>query len=173
INVLANDTDPDGDALTVTAVGTPAHGTARINADNTVTYTPARDYNGTDSFTYTISDGHGGSDTAPVTLTITPVNDPPVATGWQYGIPEDSVLRDHLRGSDPDGDPITFAIVRAPDHGTVQATRFSGEFTYTPDRDYNGTDQFWFKVNDGTYDSNVAIVYVTVRPVNDPPPARD
>jgi VCBS repeat-containing protein len=173
IPVLANDTDPDGDPIAVTSVGTAAHGTVVRNADGTVTYTPAANYNGADRFTYAISDGAGGTDTATVSLTITPVNDPPVAAGWQFGTNEDTPLNDHLRASDPDGDPITFAIVTPPAHGTVQLNANDGTFTYTPAADWNGTDVFTFRVNDGTADSNVAQVFVTVRPVNDAPVATD
>ena len=75
ISVLSNDTDPDGDALTVTAVTSPAHGTAvRSNNNTTVTYTPANNFTGMDSFNYTISDGHGGSDTATVTVSVATFN---------------------------------------------------------------------------------------------------
>jgi hypothetical protein len=70
IAVLSNDTDPDGNTLTVTAVSKPGHGTASINAGKTVTYTPLAGYGGADSFTYTVSDGHGGTATAKVTITI-------------------------------------------------------------------------------------------------------
>jgi hypothetical protein len=80
INVLTNDTEPDGDTLTVTAVSDPANGSAAINPDKTVKYTPDLNYNGSDSFTYTIDDGHGGTDTATVNVTINGVNDPPVFT---------------------------------------------------------------------------------------------
>ncbi len=73
INVLANDSDPDGDLLGVASVAAPGHGTAVINADKTVTYTPAPSFFGTDSFTYTASDGRGGSSTATVTVTVTAV----------------------------------------------------------------------------------------------------
>jgi hypothetical protein len=80
INVLTNDSDPDGDTLTVTAVSDPANGTAAINPDKTVKYTPDLNYFGSDSFTYTIDDGHGGTDTATVNVTINAVNDAPVFT---------------------------------------------------------------------------------------------
>jgi hypothetical protein len=78
IDVLANDSDPDGDALSIVAVSAPAHGTAEAVAGG-VLYTPTPDYNGTDSFSYTISDGNGGEDSATVTVTVIPVNDPPTA----------------------------------------------------------------------------------------------
>ena len=74
ISVLANDTDVDGDTLSVTAVGAPLHGSTTINPDGTVAYTPASNYNGADAFTYTISDGHGGTATGTVSVTVTPVN---------------------------------------------------------------------------------------------------
>ncbi len=77
LNVLENDTDPEGEALSVTAVSTPAHGTATFTATS-VTYTPTKDYNGKDSFTYTVSDASGATSTATVSITIRPVNDPPV-----------------------------------------------------------------------------------------------
>src|SRR5262249_29934829 len=136
-------------------------------------YRPAANYNGSDSFTYTISDGQGGTDTATVTLTVTPVNDPPLAAGWQFGTDEDTPLSDFLRASDVDGDPLTFSIVSQPAQGTVQPDPATGAFTYTPPLNYNGTTSFTFKVNDGTVDSNVAFVFVTVRPVNDAPVAQN
>jgi hypothetical protein len=77
INVLANDTDPDGDTLTVSSVTLPSNGSAVLNADTTVTYTPTRDFNGIDTFTYTISDGNGETATAKVTVTVNAVNDAP------------------------------------------------------------------------------------------------
>ena len=79
IPVLDNDSDADGNGLTVISVTTPSNGTVVINDDGTVTYTPNPDFNGTDSFEYTISDGNGGTDTATVTITVNEVNDAPPA----------------------------------------------------------------------------------------------
>ena len=79
VDVLANDSDPDGDTLAVTAVSDPAHGSVVDNGDGTLTYTPDADWSGTDSFTYTVSDGNGGSDTATVTVTVNAVNDPAIS----------------------------------------------------------------------------------------------
>src|SRR6185436_12249209 len=81
INVLTNDTDPDGDTLTITTVGTGSQGGMIEIAEGatSIRYTPAADVFGTETFTYTISDGNGGSATATVTVTITPVNDDPDA----------------------------------------------------------------------------------------------
>ena len=79
VAVLANDIDADGHPLTVTSVGQPAHGAATVNANGTITYTPAADYNGADSFSYTISDGNGGSASATVSVNVAPLNDGPTA----------------------------------------------------------------------------------------------
>lgn len=172
VGILANDSDPEGDPLTVTALGAPAHGTATLNPDNTVTYTPDAGYIGPDSFTYGIGDDFGGGATATVYLTVTPDNRPPVAIGWQYGLAEDTALSGTLLGSDPDNNPLTYAIVQGPGHGSVQLDPATGAFTYTPAPDYNGTDQFSFRVNDGMADSNIAFVFASVAPVNDAPVAR-
>ncbi len=80
INVLTNDTEPDGDPLNVNAVTQGAHGTVSINPDKTVHYAPAADFFGSDSFTYTIDDGHGANSTATVNVTVNAVNDNPVFT---------------------------------------------------------------------------------------------
>jgi hypothetical protein len=80
INVLANDTDSDGDTLSVTVVTQGANGAVSINPDKTVRYAPALNFFGTDSFTYTMDDGHGGTATATVNVTVNAVNDPPVFT---------------------------------------------------------------------------------------------
>lgn len=113
INVLANDSDPDGDPLTVTAVGAASHGSVVLNADQSITYAPAADYNGPDSFTYTISDGRGGRATATVLLTVTPVNDPPVVAPAVFSLPENTavgVVVGQVAASDVDGDPLTYSL---------------------------------------------------------------
>src|SRR5439155_15561188 len=66
-------------ALTITSISAPAHGSATINPNGTITYTPAADYHGPDGFTYSVDDGHGGTATASVAIAVTPVNDAPVA----------------------------------------------------------------------------------------------
>ena len=71
--------DVDGDRLSSAVATPPAHGTLSDHVDGAITYTPDADYNGADSFRYNVSDGHGGTDTATVGVTVTPVNDPPVA----------------------------------------------------------------------------------------------
>ncbi|CAG0931401.1 Collagenase ColH [Thermoflexales bacterium] len=104
INVLANDSDPDGDPLSVIAITPPLSGTAAINLDNTITYTPTSGFAGIDAFTYTISDGRGGTDTAVVTVGISPAltcNLYPIGlhTKTLAGVPVGSIVTDILNGT--------------------------------------------------------------------------
>ena len=177
IEVLDNDSDIDGDVLVVTAVTQPTHGIAVVNPDGTVTYTPIADYNGPDSFTYTISDGAGGTDTATVSLTVNPLNDAPVAIDDTAATDEDVALviaaADLLANdSDIDGDTLTITSFTQPAHGSV-VDNGNGTFTYTPDANYNGDDSFTYTVSDGNGANDSATVDITVAPVNDAPEALD
>ncbi|MGE0132541.1 MAG: Ig-like domain-containing protein [Blastocatellales bacterium] len=169
IAVLANDTDVNGDTLTVTGVTQPANGMATLNANGTVTYTPNANFNGADSFGYTISDGKGGGDSASVNITVNAVNDAPTAAGQSVTTNEDIVKSITLAGGDVDGDSLSFTVVSQPAHGTLGGG--APNLTYTPHANYNGPDSFTFKVGDGAAESNVATVSITVVPVNDAPTA--
>jgi len=79
INLLANDSDADGDPLSIAALTVPSGGAVTDNNDGTVTYTPAANYNGSDVFSYTLGDGRGGTATGTVSVVVTPVADAPVA----------------------------------------------------------------------------------------------
>jgi len=171
IAVLVNDTDPDGDTLEITFVGTPLHGTATDNGDGIIRYIPNAGFTGSDAFTYTIGDGHDATDTANVHVTVTEVNDPPVADEQAVGTDEDTPLVINLTAIDPNGDGLIYLIVTDPAHGTLSGT--PPAVTYTPDANWNGGDSFTFKANDGQADSNVATVSITVNPVNDAPVADD
>ncbi|NNF10470.1 MAG: tandem-95 repeat protein [Acidimicrobiia bacterium] len=170
IDVLANDSDPDGDPLTVVGTSAPAHGTVSINPDGTLTYMPVPDFSGTDSFTYTATDGTA-SVIGTVTATVTAVNDAPVAEDDPATVAEDSsVTIDVLANdSDVDGDALAVAGVSAPDNGTAVVNP-DGTVTYTPEPDFSGTDTFTYTVTDGT-DSLTGTVTVAVSEVNDPPNA--
>ncbi|MFZ2492478.1 MAG: tandem-95 repeat protein, partial [Thermoanaerobaculia bacterium] len=168
IAVIANDTDADGDSLTVTAASTPGHGAVVINGA-TVTYTPATNWHGTDSFTYTVNDGNGASTTATVSVTVTPVNDAPVAdddtaTPTQGPGPTGSDVLDN--DSDVDGGSLSITDVTQPENGTVAFTATG--VSYTPDAGFAGSETFTYTVSDGTA-SAVATVTVTVTPVNQAP----
>ena len=170
IPVLSNDTDVDGDALSVSSVTQPTHGTVVINNDGTVTYTPAANYHGPDSFTYTISDGKGGTDTATVNLTVNPVNDAPDAVNDSATTAEDTPVTITVlsNDSDPDGDALSVSSVTQPLHGTV-AINPNGTVTYTPAANYNGPDSFTYTISDGHGGTDTATVNLTVTPVNDAP----
>ncbi|CAA9275684.1 MAG: RTX toxins and related Ca2+-binding proteins [uncultured Acidimicrobiales bacterium] len=173
--VLANDTDPERSTLSATKVSDPAHGSVTVNADGSFVYTPSVNYNGADSFTYKANDGGGDSNVATVNLTVTAVGDAPVAGNDAYSTSEDTPLTVAVPGllgndTDAEGNPLTASRVTNPAHGTVTVNA-DGSFTYTPSVNYNGPDSFTYKANDGTADSNVATVTITVAGVNDAPVA--
>jgi VCBS repeat-containing protein len=176
IAVLTNDTDMEGDLLTVSAVGHAGHGSVTLTATG-VTYTPAPNYYGSDSFAYTVSDGQGGTDTATVTVTVTPANDAPTVADDAYATDEDTALIILAPGvlgndSDVDGNPLTAVLVAAPAYGSLSLNS-DGELTYTPSANFNGSDSFTYTANDGSSDSNIATVAITVTSVNDGPVATD
>jgi len=169
IVVLANDSDPDGDTISISDFTQPTHGASGSNGDGTLTYTPDANFNGTDSFAYTVSDGNGGADTATVNIIINPVNDAPVANDQAVTLSEDETVYITLTATDIDGDTLTYQIVTGPSHGTLNGQ--APVLNYTPSQNYNGIDTFTFKVNDGSLDSNTATVTLSIQPFNDPPTA--
>ena len=174
IAVLTNDSDPDGDPLTVAGVSEPAHGTAVLTETGAVRYTPEPNFNGTDGFTYEVGDGSGLTAQAAVDVTVRPVDDPPEAVDDAAETAEDTPVTIAVltNDSDPDGDPLTVAGVSEPAHGTAVLTE-TGAVRYTPEPNFNGTDGFTYEVGDGSGLTAQAAVDVTVRPVNDPPEAVD
>ncbi len=178
IDVLANDFLETGSTGTkaIGTVGTPANGTATIVAGK-VRYTPALNFVGVDTFTYTAVDGLGNSDTGTVTINVTPVNDPPVAVNDAYtAILEDSVdnvlnvLVNDNAGPANEDQALTIdpATLTQPAHGTV--TIDGATLKYTPVANYFGADSFQYSVIDsGGLKSALATVNLTVNNVNDPP----
>ncbi len=160
--------DIEGNALTFTVVSNPIHGTLSGTAPN-LTYTPATNYNGSDSFTFKANDGQADSTIATVTITVNAVNGPPTANDQSLTTAEDTALAVTLIGSDPDGDTLTVTIVDAPVHGALSGSGLNR--SYSPAANYNGSDSFTFRLNDGTVNSNLATVIITVTPVNDAPVA--
>jgi hypothetical protein len=151
----------------VSAVTQGAHGSVTNNGTS-VSYTPNSNFFGTDTFTYTISDGHGGTDTATVNVTITNVNDAPVATNDNYVTNSNAVLNVAAPGvlsndSDIDGPSLSSVYVTGsgPSHGTL-ALNADGSFSYSPAANYTGSDSFSYQAFDGSAYSNVAIVMITV-----------
>lgn len=148
--VLTNDTDIDGDTLTVSRiVSGPVDGSA-ILADNSIEYTPTADFSGTDSLVYEVTDGQGGLATATVDITVTAVNDAPVANPDAAAtILNTAVLIDVLANdSDIEGDALTVDAVSTPLHGTVSEPE-AGHLLYQPDTGYVGTETLTYTVTDG------------------------
>jgi VCBS repeat-containing protein len=171
--VLANDSDPDGNRLSAVRVSGPSHGTLTLNTNGSFTYTPAANYNGPDSFTYRASDGTLTSNLATVTITVTAVNDAPTAADDAYSTAEDTALTVPAPGvlandTDPDGTTLTAVLESQPSHGTLTLNT-NGSFTYTPTANYNGPDSFTYRAGDGTLESNLARVTITVTADNDAP----
>src|SRR5262249_5912178 len=147
VTVLTNDSDIDGDTLHVTSVTQGAHGSV-VNNSDVLRYTPAANFNGSDSFTYTISDGHGGEATGHVTVTVVAVNDNPVAVNDSASTNEDTPVDIDVvaNDSDVDGDTLSLFSVGTAAHGSV--TIVSGKARYSPAAN-NGGDGFTYMVSDG------------------------
>lgn len=160
--------DEDDDPLSVIILAPPLSGT--LTGDpSTPTWTPAPDFVGEDSLRFIVNDGKDDSEPATVALTVTPVNDPPLADDAALTTEEDTPLAFSLSGLDVDDDldQLRFTVLEGPNHGEL-----SGDpptLVYTPDEDFHGEDSLRFAINDGELDSDAATVTLTVTPVNDPP----
>lgn len=156
VNVLSGDSDPDGDPLIVTAVSTPSNGTAVLNANGTVTYTPAPTFSGTATFTYTISDGRGGFDTATVTVTVVG-NQAPVCTAARGGeIWPPNHKRFYVAPvtgvTDPEGNPVTITVTGVWQDEALDST---GDGKFAPDaRIQNG--QAWIRAERNGHGNKMA-----------------
>ncbi|WP_100182189.1 Ig-like domain-containing protein [Candidatus Nitrosotenuis aquarius] len=171
--ILANDSDPDGDPFGALLVDDVSNGTLLLETTGNFAYTPDPNFDGVDTFTYRAYDDFSESDIVTVTITVTPVNDIPSANSDDMATSEDTAVTITLTGSDLDGDSLTFSVVAGPTHGTLgpitTITPTSSITSYTPNPNYFGPDSFTFVANDGTADSSVATVSITVNPVNDSP----
>lgn len=182
IDVAANDSDKDeGDSVdtsTLVIVSNASNGVVAVSGGQIV-YTPNINFNGTDSFTYTIEDENGQvSNTATVMVNVTGVNDLPEAADDSATTDEDTAVAVDVlaNDSDIDGtvDATTVIIMTNPQNGSASVDALTGEITYTPSADYNGSDSFTYVVQDdadGT--SNEATVAITINSVNDAPVAED
>ena len=172
IDVIKNDSDIDGDSLSIKSVSNPAHGKAEIK-DGKIVYTPNANYNGSDSFSYTISDGNGGEDSANISITVNAINDDPEANDDSANTDEDrSITIDVIKNdSDIDGDSLSIKSVSNPAHGKAEIK--DGKIVYTPNANYNGSDNFSYTISDGNDGEASANVSVTINAVNDAPEAND
>lgn len=177
VNVLANDNDDDGDTLSVTSVTQGTKGSVKVLADGpsagSVSYSPAADFSGSDTFAYTIDDGNGGTATGVVTVVVNSVNDGPTAADDSVTTAEDTplVVPATANDADPDGDALTVVAVSTPANGVAAAN--AGQVTYTPAENFAGIDTFTYTVADGIGGTATAAITVTVSQVDDAPMATD
>jgi len=169
--VLFNDTDADGDSLTAILVSDVTQGVLTLNSDGSFTYTPTANVNGSDSFTYKANDATADSAPTAVSITITPVNDNPVANDDSATTNEDTPATIDVLGNDTDldGDLLSVISVTQPTNGSV--VNNGSNVSYTPNTNFFGSDSFTYTAGDGNGGSDSAVVNVTVNPINDPPTA--
>ncbi|MBW4631814.1 MAG: DUF4347 domain-containing protein [Iphinoe sp. HA4291-MV1] len=177
--LLANDTDPDGDPLSITAVGNPTNGTVTLNNNNTpantsddkVIFTPTNNFSGNATFEYTVSDGNGGSDIGLVTVA---VNQPPVAVDdsatTRQNTPVTLAVTTLLANdTDPDGNPLSITAVGNATNGTVSlndngtpANTSDDQVIFTPNNNFSGNATFEYTLSDGNGGSDIGLVTVAV-----------
>ncbi|WP_223789204.1 Ig-like domain-containing protein [Marinicella meishanensis] len=174
VAVLTGDSDVDaGDTLSVTSCSGASNGSVVQNGNN-CEYTPALNFNGTGGFTYAISDGNGGNDSASVTVTIDPVNDDPVAVDDAATTDEDVMVSVAVLTGDSDIDPgDTLSVTACSGASNGSVVRVGNNCEFTPALNFNGTGGFNYTISDGNGGSDSAAVTVTVDPVNDDPVAAD
>jgi hypothetical protein len=173
INVLANDTDVEGNPLAITGVSVnPAHGTV-VNNNGSFLYTPNANFNGSDSFSYTITDSNGGTAAATVNITVTAVNDAPIATADTASTSEDTAVTINVLANDTDveAEALSISSFSTPTKGSLSQS--NGSFLYTPNANANGSDSFSYVISDASGATATATVNVTIAAVNDAPIANN
>jgi VCBS repeat-containing protein len=179
-SLTLNVTDVEGNTITWSVSSAASHGTAIATGTGTskaISYIPAANYNGSDSFIVTVSDGNGGTDDITVNVTISAVNDAPVIT--EGGTTSVTCSEDNsptafsltLNATDADGNTITWSVSSLASHGTATAsgTGTSKAISYIPTANYNGSDSFVITVSDGNGGTDNITVNVTISAVNDAP----
>ena len=163
IPVLVNDSDPDGDPLTVGVLTNPTNGTVTVTPDGEVIYTPTTGFTGTDTFTYEVCDSNGVCD--PATITVDVNTDIPTATTDTVVTPADEPVTTNVltNDTDPSDDPLTINTtpVTEPMNGTVTINT-DGTVTYTPNSGFTGTDMFEYEICDPDGNCDTAIVSITI-----------
>jgi choice-of-anchor A domain-containing protein len=161
-------TDVDGDILIYKKSTDPSNGKVVVNSDGKWTYTPNKDYTGTDSFRVEVDDGKAGTAISTITITVTPDNDPPTVPNYSVTTKEDTLVSGTVVGTDVDGDLLIYKKSTDPSNGKV-VVNSDGKWTYTPNKDYTGTDSFRVEVDDGKGGIAISTITITVTPDNDPP----
>jgi len=180
VDVVANDGDPDGDALDVSAITNgPGHGTAQVTgaSNDTIRFDPGDDATANVSITYQVSDGNGGADTATLNVTVTPINDAPTAADDAATTDEDTSTTVDVvaNDGDVDGDALDVsAVTNGPGHGTARITGASNDtIRFDPGDDATADVSITYEVSDGNGGTDTATLNVTVTPINDAPVVGD
>ncbi|WBG61713.1 retention module-containing protein [Pseudomonas citronellolis] len=166
--LLGNDSDIDGDSLSILSVQGAVNGTVKLENGNVV-FTPAKDVNGTGSFTYTVSDGHGGTSTATVTVGINAVNDAPVAKPDIASTQEDKPVTLNVLANDSDVDGDSLSVTSASASNGSVTVNADGTLTYTPKANFSGSDSITYTISDGHGGTASSTVALSVTPVADVP----
>jgi len=176
--LASHSSDVENDPITFQLVQSTKKGALTLNTDGSFTYTPNKDYFGTDTFYFKAYDGQLYSNSSPFVIKINAVNDPPVTISGADKTDEDVLLnRDTTNGlvslgSDIENDKLSFSLVSTTKNGTLDLSS-NGAFIYTPNKDYFGTDTFYFKAYDGQLYSNSSPFVIKINAVNDPPVISD
>lgn len=174
VDLIGNDTDVDGDPLTIGTVSVPAdQGEVVDNGDGTVTFTPAPDFNGEATITYTVIDGNGGEDEGQAIVTVGAVNDGPVANDDTAEVDEDGSVDIPVLGNDTDLDGDDLRVIEASSPDGEVTINPDGTITFAPAENFNGDTTITYTITDDNGGTDTATVNVTVNPVNDAPVAVD
>lgn len=165
-NVTLTGSDPQDLPLTYSVLTEPANGTLSGTPPN-LTYRPATNFSGDDSFTFDVDNGVTNSSPATISLVVTQVYYPPTAFSQALTNLENTALPVTLTGSDPQGYPLTYSIVTDPSHGTLSGT--APNVVYQPATNYAGNDAFTFEANDGVKNSAPATISIVIKAVDEPP----
>lgn len=172
--LLLNDSDINEDPLRITQFSQPSHGSVSVGSNGHLVYKPNANYAGDDRFTYTISDGRGGTALGAVTVSVVPVNDVPTAAPDRMTTSEDTALvitPANVLGNDRDldGDVLRLVSISQPQNGTI-ARNANGSYTYRPRANFHGTESLIYQVSDGQGGTASSQLTIQVRSVNDAAP---
>ncbi|HEY0332754.1 MAG TPA: Ig-like domain-containing protein [Stenotrophomonas sp.] len=174
-SVLTNDSDAENDPLVAVLVSGPTHGSLTLSPNGTFSYVHDGSESSTDGFTYRAHDGTAAGNLVTVSIAVAPVNDAPAAADDSYLVESNGSLTaigTGLLANDSDAEANTLAaiLVSGPSHGTLTLNS-NGSFSYQHDGSATSTDSFTYVANDGTANSNVATVHLSIPPFNDWPVA--
>ena len=169
ISGTATATDPENQSLSFSKGTDPSNGSVTVSTNGQYSYTPDPDFNGQDSFDILVDDGNGGTDTATITVDVTPVNDAPVADDATTTGAINTVITGTVTGTDVDLDTLLFSKSSDPANGIV-VVNGDGSYTYTPNLDFTGFDNFSFLVDDQNGGTDVGTVSITVGATSGPQP---